>query len=96
MISEVKVLYDSNARQIPDMLRQLAGNIESPPPECKGKPNQAVCILRDSQTGLFNIYAWGDVTIDSSLAMLSQGTRRLSSIADAGGLWDVPVGGVRK
>jgi hypothetical protein len=93
-LAEVKTLYNSNARQIPEMLRKLANDLGNPP-DPSINPDQSLFILRDSKTGQVNIYAWGDVTVEISLALLAIGTRRLSSIADDGGLWPVPVGGVK-
>lgn len=91
-LAEVKILYESNARQIPEMMRKLADEIESPPVE-GAKPDQVLCIVRDSKTGMQNAYAWGDTNIETSIMMLSIQQKRLSNIADAGNLWDVPHGG---
>lgn len=93
-LAAVETLYKSNARQIPEMLRKMADNIENPPvPDVK--PDQGLFILRDSKTGQINLYAWGDLDINDSLAMLAIGTKRLSSIADNGGLWEIPTGGIK-
>jgi len=86
-LEKVKVLYESNARQIPEMLRKLATDVENPPPDVN--INQAFCIIRDGKTGRINFYGWGDITIDSSLSMLAQATVRLSDVADNGTLWRV-------
>ncbi len=83
----VQVLYKSNARQIPEMLRNLANDVEKPPPDVN--VDQAFCIIRDGKTGRINFYGWGDINIDNSLAMLAQATTRLSDIADRGTLWSV-------
>lgn len=86
-LEAVKILYESNARQIPEMLRKLADDVSKPPPDVT--VDQAFCIIRDSKTGRINFYGWGDITIDSSLSMLAQATTRLSDIADRGILWSV-------
>ena len=91
-LAEVKTIYESNARQIPEMMRKLAGEIEQPPAE-GAKPDQVLCIVRDSKTGMQNAYAWGDTNIQTSIMMMSIQQRRLANIADAGDLWSVPHGG---
>lgn len=91
-LAEVKTIYVSNARQIPEMMRKLAGEIEQPPVE-GAAPDQVLCIVRDSKTGMQNAYAWGDTNIETSIMMLSIQQKRLSNIADAGNLWDIPHGG---
>ncbi len=91
-LAEVKTLYESNARQIPEMMRRLAGEIENPP-VAGAKPDQVLCIVRDSRTGMQNAYAWGDTNIETSMMMLTIQQKRLASIADAGDLWVIPHGG---
>ena len=91
-LAEVKTIYESNARQIPEMMRKLAGEIESPPIP-GAVPDQVLCIVRDSKTGLQNAYAWGNTDIQTSIAMLSIQQKRLSNIMDAGDLWEIPHGG---
>lgn len=88
-LAEVKTIYKDNARLIPEMLRKLADNVENFNSE-RPSIDQAVCIIRDSSTGKLNIYGWGDTSIDNSISMVSQALRRLSNIADAGDLWDIP------
>ena len=91
-LAEVKTLYVSNARQIPEMMRKLASEIETPPVE-GAKPDQVLCIVRDSKTGMQNAYAWGDTNIETSIMMMAIQQKRLANIADAGNLWDIPHGG---
>lgn len=91
-LAEVKTIYVSNARQIPEMMRKLAGEIEQPPVE-GACPDQVLCIVRDSKTGMQNAYAWGDTDIQTSIMMMSIQQKRLANIADAGNLWDIPHGG---
>lgn len=91
-LAEVKFLYKSNARQIPEMLRKLADEIENPPVP-GSKPDQVVCIVRDSSTGFQNAYGWGDTSLETSMMMLTVQQKRFANIADAGNLWDVPHGG---
>lgn len=91
-LAEVKTIYVSNARQIPEMMRKLAGEIEQPP-VAGAAPDQVLCIVRDSKTGMQNAYAWGDTNIETSIMMMSIQQKRLANIADAGNLWDIPHGG---
>lgn len=93
-LASVKTLYKSNARRIPEMMRKLASEVETPP--VKGVTiDQAVCIIRDSKTGRLNIYGWGDINIDASLSLLAQTTRQLAAIANAGNLWTVNTDGMK-
>lgn len=91
-LAEVKVLYESNARQIPEMMRKLADEIEHPPVE-GACPDQVVVVLRDSRTGYQNAYGWGDTNLETSMMMLTVQQKRFANIADAGNLWDIPHGG---
>jgi hypothetical protein len=91
-LSEVKTLYAVNARQIPEMMRKLASEIENPPNK-EARVNQAVVVIRDSSTGCLNIYGWGDLNINDSISMLSIGQARLADVAFSGSLWSIPVGG---
>lgn len=91
-LAEVKTLYVSNARQIPEQMRMLANEIENPPVE-GARPDQVLVIVRDSKTGMQNAYAWGDTSLEMSIQMLVVQQKRLANIADAGNLWDIPHGG---
>ncbi len=91
----VTSLYEVNARQIPEMMRKAAGEIESPPVEGV-TVDQALFIARDSHTGQLNIYGWGDIRIEDSMAMLAMlaiANRKLAELADGGDLWAIPQGG---
>lgn len=85
-LASVTELYDSNARQIPAMLRKLAGDIESPPVE-DAAVDQVLCVIRDSRTGRVNVYGWGTIDLNDSIAMATIAQRQLSVLADAGVLW---------
>lgn len=88
----VTTLFQSNARQIPVMMRKLADEVENPP--VKGVTiNQALMLIRDSVTGQLNIYGWGDINIDNSISMLTQAQQQLGFIAFRGSLWNIPTGG---
>ncbi len=91
-LTVVTTLYETNAREIPEMLRKLASDIESPPVQ-DARPDQCVCIIRDSASGRLNVYGWGDIAIDDSLAMLAIANRQLCASADGGTLWPIPQGG---
>lgn len=94
MVTEVKTLYKSNARDIPAMLRKLAQDIESPPAGAI-TPNAAVCVIFDTVTGQYNTYGWGDTTLDLSIVFLSIARNALLRIRDGGILWPIPHGGVK-
>lgn len=92
-LAEVKTLYQSNARQIPEMMRELASDIDDPPvPDTR--PDQAVCVIRDSKTGQLNVYGWGDVNIAESIGILAFASSRLCEVGFGGDLWKIATGGV--
>lgn len=94
-LSEVKTLYTSNARQIPAMLRKLAEDIESPPPDTD-PVDCAVCVIWNRETGRFNTYGWGDTTLDMSIVFLDVAHDELVRIRKrSGALWPIPHGGVK-
>lgn len=91
-LSLVTTLFETNARQIPEMMRKLASEVERPPvPDVN--IDQAVCIVRDSSTGQLNIYGWGEITTEQSIAMIAIATQQLSSLAFGGNLWPINQGG---
>jgi hypothetical protein len=85
----VTTLFESNARQIPQMLRKLADDIERLTPT----PDEAIMVIRDSKTGRFNIYGWGDTTTERGVHMLALAQHKLLGLSDGGDLWPIPVGG---
>lgn len=94
-LAEVKTLYQSNARDIPAMLRMLAGNIESPPADTD-PVDCAVCVVFNRETGRYNIYGWGDTTLDLSLVFLDLAHDELRRVRRLNGaLWPIPTGGVK-
>lgn len=55
MISEVTTLYESNARQIPEMLRMSADNVE------RDKDVHSMVAVAMHSDGSITVYGWGDV-----------------------------------
>lgn len=94
MIAEVKTLYASNAREIPQMMRKLAADCETPP-DGADAPTAAVCVIFDPKSGKHNVYGWGDTDIEKSIVFLAIALADLTRLKDGGRLWDVPTGGVR-
>lgn len=97
LLAEVVTLYNSNARDIPAMLRKLADQIE----QARDDPDTesatcAVCVVWNSETGRFATYGWGDTNLDSSIAFLRVAEDELVRVRKINGsLWPVPVGGVK-
>lgn len=77
MIAEVHTLYDTNARSIPDMLRQAADSIETEV-EQGFNPTKAMIAVQVSESGAIQIYGWGDTDDLHAIGALQMGIHRLS------------------
>jgi hypothetical protein len=76
-LAEVSTLYETNRRDIPEMLRGAADNIELEPdhPDCS--PTKAVVVVQASQDGQIEIYAWGDTNDHHAIAMLERAKHKV-------------------
>lgn len=84
-LAEVHTLYETNARSIPDMLRQAADGIEN---EADGSysPTTAMVAVQVAENGSINIYGWGETNDYHALGLLQRGVHwLLNDLADRGG-----------
>lgn len=75
-LAEVHTLYETNARSIPDMLREAAGNIETEAEE-GFSPTVAMVAVQIAENGAIKVYGWGDTDIMHSIALLERGKHDL-------------------
>jgi hypothetical protein len=76
-------LYETNARAIPDMLRQAATSIETE--EAEGfSPTKAMVAVQIAENGQVQLYGWGDTEIMHSIALLQIGAAKLIEAQIAG------------
>jgi chaperonin GroEL (HSP60 family) len=74
MISEVKQIYEINARQVVEQLRQAADNIEKG--HCAFEVRGAILVIA-GRTTTVDVYSWGDLDNFSTLGVLERATRRV-------------------
>lgn len=77
-LAEVIPLYETNARSIPDMLRQSADSLEREVDECYS-PTKAMIAVQISEDGEVQIYGWGETDELQAIATLQLGLHKLSS-----------------
>ena len=75
-LAEVHTLYETNARSVPDMLRQAADNIETETLEGYAA-TKAIFAIQLTGNGAIQIYGWGDCDNMSALAMIERGKAAL-------------------
>lgn len=75
-LAAVHTLYKTNARSIPDMLRQAADNLENDP-ECSAKAMVAVQIDEDGRVA---VYGWGDTDTLQAAGLLHVGLQQIIDI----------------
>lgn len=73
-LAEVVTLYDTNCRNIPEMLRGLADEIEA-----DDSPTQSMLGIQLTESGSISIYGWGDCDNLRAIAMLQLAMTRLSN-----------------
>jgi hypothetical protein len=76
-LAEVSTLYEVNCRNIPEMLRGAADNIEleADHPDCS--PTRAVVVFQLSLDGQVNHYGWGDIDDLTALGIIERGKHEL-------------------
>ena len=76
-LAEVTTLYDTNCRDIPEMLRGAADNIEAEAdhPDCS--PTKAIVAIQLSADGQVIVYGWGDTTDLHALGIIERGKHEL-------------------
>lgn len=71
-LAEVHTLYESNCRQIPEMLRQAADSIETEEAEGFSR-TVAMGAVQITENGDVQIYGWGETDAYKMLGMLERG-----------------------
>ena len=75
-LAEVHTLYGTNARSIPDMLREAADTIDADPTDA---PVAMVAVFVDTE-GTIGTYGWGDVCDLRAIGLLERGKHEILSI----------------
>lgn len=79
-LAEVRTLYESNVRSIPDMLEMAAASIASESEHDDCSPTKAVCMIQLAENGEVQIYGWGDTDDLHCLGMIERGKHELLNI----------------
>jgi hypothetical protein len=77
MLAEVSTLYATNCRDIPEMLRGAADNIELEPEQSDCSPTKAVVCIQLAENGQINVYGWGDTNDLHALGVIERGKHEL-------------------
>jgi hypothetical protein len=77
-LAEVVLLYETNWRSIPDMLRQAADSIETEADEGYS-PTKAMAAVQISKSGEVQIYGWGETNELAAIGLLQLGLHKLTS-----------------
>lgn len=80
MIAEVKTIYEVNARQVVEQLRQAADRLEKG--DCELDVRGAILIIA-GRTRSVDVYSWGDLDNFSTLGVLERATRHVHEVIDA-------------
>lgn len=75
---DVHTIYESNFRNIPEMLRQSAKCIEEN--EAAGIKTSAFVGVQLTSDGDIQVYGWGDTTAMHALGVLTAGTNKIYDI----------------
>jgi L-asparaginase II len=78
-LAEVHTLYRSNCRNIPQMLREAADNIETEADEGYS-PTKAMIAVQLTEAGAVQVYGWGDTDMIQALGLLHLGLQEIGSI----------------
>lgn len=75
-LAEVVTLYETNASQIPEMLRTAAASIETEVSE-GFDPTRAMVAVQIGEGGNVRVYGWGRTETMDSIALLHLGAAQL-------------------
>jgi len=78
-LAEVHTIYETNARSIPDMLRQSANSIESEVPEGFSRTT-AMIAVQLTENGDIQVYGWGQTTTIHALGVLHAGAQKIGGM----------------
>lgn len=84
-LAEVHTLYESNARSIPDMLRQAASSIEREKDDPEAIPVTAMVAVSLHADGQIMVYDWGETTAIHALGIITAGAQQIGGIILNGG-----------
>lgn len=73
MLAEVTTLYETNARSIPDMLRQCADTLENDPDASA----TAMVAVQLDENGNVQVYGWGDTNTIHAAGLLHMGLQKV-------------------
>jgi hypothetical protein len=73
-LAEVTTLYETNARNIPEMMRGIADDIED------DGSTIAVATVRFHADGSVDVYGWGDTSLVHAMGLLHLGLQEIGSI----------------
>ncbi len=79
-LAEVHTLYETNASNVPAMLRQAADSIESEVAE-GFDPTRAVVAVQISETGTVQVYGWGQTDTMHAISVLQLGLVKMTNEA---------------
>lgn len=74
-LAEVKTLYETNCRSVPDMMREAAENIETETDE--HDRTKAMIAIQVSESGDVLVYGWGETDDVHAIGVLQMGIHRL-------------------
>ena len=77
-LAEVHTLYETNCRDIPEMLRGWADDVESEGGDCD--PTSALIAVRYTKGGQIRVYGAGDTNDIHAMGLLHLGLQEVGSI----------------
>jgi len=80
LIAEVKTIYEMNARQVVEQMRQAADSIEAG--KCDFEVRGAVLIVV-GKTRAVDVYSWGELDNYSTLGVLARAERRIHDVIES-------------
>lgn len=79
MVAEVKTIYEMNARQVVEQMRQAADNIEAG--KCDFEVRGAILIIA-GKTRAVDVYSWGELDNFSTLGVLERASRHVHEVIE--------------
>jgi|GEM_PF-2374192 len=84
-LAEVKTLYETNCRSVPDMMREAAASIEGETDD--HERTVAMIAVQVLENGDVQVYGWGDTTDIHAVGSLQMGVHRLLTDRYGGDEW---------
>lgn len=76
-LAEVHTIYETNARKIPDMMRESASSIEAETDE--HDRTKAMIAVQVTEEGRIEIYGWGETDTLAAIGALQMSVTKLST-----------------